>query len=74
VITRGQRENGGRCPNGTITVARAGDNLAWSWFGTVEGDIAIAFGTAARAINAVVGASRRSFIGCKDGKGPGIRG
>lgn len=48
VITQGQREKGGRCPDGTITVARAGDNLAWGWFGSVEGDIAIAYGTLTR--------------------------
>ena len=48
VITQGQREKGGRCPDGTITVGRAGDNLAWGWFGSVEGDIAVAYGTLVR--------------------------
>ena len=48
VITQGQREKGGRCPDGTITVTRAGDNLAWGWFGSVEGDIAVAYGTLTR--------------------------
>jgi hypothetical protein len=48
VITQGQREKGGRCPDGSITVARAGDGLAWEWFGSVEGVAAIAYGTLTR--------------------------
>jgi len=48
VITQGQREKGGRCPDGTITVARAGDGLAWGWFGSIEGSIAIAYGVLTR--------------------------
>jgi len=48
VITQGQRDKGGRCPDGTITVARSGEDLAWGWFGTIEGNIAIAYGTLAR--------------------------
>jgi hypothetical protein len=45
VIVQGQREKGGRCPDGTITVARSGDNLVWGWFGSIDGDIAVAYGT-----------------------------
>jgi len=45
VIVQGQREKGGRCPDGTITVTRTGDNLAWEWFGNVDGDIVLAYGT-----------------------------
>ena len=48
VITRGQAEKGGRCPDGTITVARAGDKLNWVWFGVPRGDVIIAFGTLTR--------------------------
>ena len=48
VITQGQREKGGRCPDGTITVARAGDKLAWGWFGSVEDDVTVAYGTLTR--------------------------
>jgi len=48
VITRGQAEKGGRCPDGTITVARAGDNLSWVWFGAPQGDVIMAFGSLAR--------------------------
>jgi hypothetical protein len=41
----GQAEKGGRCPDGTITVARQGDNLALSWFGSVQGTTVVAYGT-----------------------------
>src|ERR1700680_175611 len=34
-ITRGPADTNGRCTNGSITVARAGDHLAWAWFGLV---------------------------------------
>jgi hypothetical protein len=44
-ITKGQADKGGRCPDGTITVARQGDNLALGWFGSVQGDIIVASGT-----------------------------
>jgi hypothetical protein len=47
VIVQGGRDKGGRCPDGTITVARSGDNLVWGWFGSVDGDIAVAYGTLA---------------------------
>jgi hypothetical protein len=45
VITKGQAEKGGRCPDGTITLARQGDDLAIGWFGTVEGNTIVAYGT-----------------------------
>ena len=44
VITKGQADKGGRCPDGTITIARQGDNLALSWFGSVQGNIIVATG------------------------------
>jgi len=44
IITKGQADKGGRCPDGTITVARQGDNLALSWFGSVQGNIIAATG------------------------------
>jgi hypothetical protein len=44
-ITKGQVEKGGRCPDGTITVARQGDDLSLGWFGSVQGDTIIAYGT-----------------------------
>jgi hypothetical protein len=47
-ITQGQRDKGGRCPDGTITVGRAGDKLAWVWFGSVDDELVVAYGTLAR--------------------------
>jgi hypothetical protein len=44
IITKGQADKGGRCPDGTITIARQGDNLALSWFGSVQGNIIVATG------------------------------
>ena len=43
-ITKGQVDKGGRCPDGTITVARQGDDLSLGWFGSVQGDTIIAYG------------------------------
>ena len=45
VITKGQVEKGGRCPDGTVTVARQGDELALGWFGSVQGNTLVAYGT-----------------------------
>ena len=44
-ITKGRADKGGRCPDGTITVTRQGDNLALGWFGSVQGDVIVASGT-----------------------------
>jgi hypothetical protein len=48
VITEGQREKGGRCPDGTITVGRLGDNLTWAWFGNVDDEPVLAYGVLTR--------------------------
>jgi len=45
IITKGRADQGGRCPDGTITLAREGDNLALGWFGSVQGNTIIAYGT-----------------------------
>jgi hypothetical protein len=45
VITKGQAAKGGRCPDGTITVTREGDGLALGWFGSVQGNTIVAYGT-----------------------------
>ena len=45
VITKGQVDKGGRCPDGTITVARQGDELTLGWFGTAQGSTIVAYGT-----------------------------
>ena len=44
-ITKGQADKGGRCPDGTVTVARQGDKLALRWFGSIQDDVVIAYGT-----------------------------
>jgi hypothetical protein len=45
VITKGAADKGGRCPDGTITIARQGDELAVGWFGSIKGDTIVAYGT-----------------------------
>jgi hypothetical protein len=45
VITQGHFDKGGRCPDGTITVARSADKLAVGWFGSVKETTIVAFGT-----------------------------
>jgi len=44
-ITKGAADKGGRCPDGTVTLARQGDDLAVGWFGAVQGTTVIAYGT-----------------------------
>jgi hypothetical protein len=48
VITKGQADKGGRCPDGTLTVARQGDKLAVGWFGSIQETTVVAFGTLAK--------------------------
>jgi hypothetical protein len=45
IVTEGAGSKGGRCPDGTITMARSGEKLALLWFGNVEGNMIIAYGT-----------------------------
>ncbi len=45
VITQGSFDKGGRCPDGTLTVARSADKLAVGWFGSVKENTIVAFGT-----------------------------
>ena len=45
VITKGATEKGGRCPDGTMTVARQGDGVAVGWFGAFESNTIVAYGT-----------------------------
>jgi hypothetical protein len=55
-ITRGPADDNGRCANGSITMARAGDNLAWAWFGLVNGEIIASYGMLSRKSSAQQGA------------------
>ncbi len=45
IITSGRADKGGHCPDGTITVAQQGDNLALSWFGSIQASTVVAYGT-----------------------------
>ena len=45
IITKGQADKGGRCPDGTLTVARQGNDLAVGWFGSIQDSTVVAFGT-----------------------------
>jgi hypothetical protein len=47
-ITRGPVHDDGLCSNGAITMTRAGDQLAWAWFGLVKGDVVTAHGLLTR--------------------------
>jgi hypothetical protein len=44
VITKGQADKGGRCPDGTITVGRMGNDLAVGWFGSIQDSVVVAYG------------------------------
>ncbi len=44
-ITKGQADKGGRCPDGTVTVARQGNKLALRWFGSIQDEVVVAYGT-----------------------------
>jgi hypothetical protein len=44
-ITKGQVDKGGRCPDGTVTLARQGNDLSLGWFGSVQGTTVVAYGT-----------------------------
>jgi hypothetical protein len=45
IVTKGAVDKGGRCPDGTITVTRASNDLALFWFGSIEANTIVAYGT-----------------------------
>jgi hypothetical protein len=47
-ITRGRLDQGGRCIDGSITIAPAGDQLAWGWVGSYQGKTLIGYSTLTR--------------------------
>jgi hypothetical protein len=47
-ITKGRHDAGGRCPDGTVTIALAGDKLGMSWFGSAEGTAVVVYGLLTR--------------------------
>jgi hypothetical protein len=44
VVTKGSSRTGGRCPDGTMTVATSGNDLSLVWFASIKGDSVIAHG------------------------------
>src|SRR5260370_1222086 len=48
ISRKGAASKGGRCPDGTIPLARAADNLALLWFGSIDANTIIAYGTLAK--------------------------
>jgi hypothetical protein len=47
-ITRGGRNSGGICIDGTITVAPTSDKLVWGWVGAFNNETFVAWGTLGR--------------------------
>jgi hypothetical protein len=47
-IKYGGQTSGGGCIDGTITVAAAGDKLAWGWMGSFRGETYVAWSTLTR--------------------------
>ncbi len=47
-ITRGGKNSGGSCIDGTITVAAAGKKLAWGWIGSYAGQVYVAWSNLVR--------------------------
>ncbi|HEY6256034.1 MAG TPA: hypothetical protein VIY51_09610 [Xanthobacteraceae bacterium] len=47
-ITRGGKNSGGSCVDGTITVAPAADRLVWGWVGAYNAETYVAWGTLTR--------------------------
>jgi hypothetical protein len=47
-ITRGGKNSGGSCVDGTVTVAPAGNKLAWGWVGSYGGQVFVAWSNLVR--------------------------
>jgi hypothetical protein len=67
-LVRGPSDGGGRCTDGTVTVARTGENLAWAWFAVEPGAIEAAYGTLTR--RAEVGEADAQLITGATGRAP----
>jgi hypothetical protein len=44
VITKGRADKGGRCQDGSVTIARQGDHLPLVWFGSLQDNVILAYG------------------------------
>jgi hypothetical protein len=47
-ITHGDKNSGGGCIDGTVTVTSAGDKLVWRWVGGYNDETYAAWGTLVR--------------------------
>jgi hypothetical protein len=45
IIIKGRADKGGRCRDGSVTIARQGDNLFVVWFGSFQDNVILAYGT-----------------------------
>jgi hypothetical protein len=45
IITKGRADKGGKCRDGSVTIARQGDNLSLVWFGSYPDNVVLAYGT-----------------------------
>src|SRR5262245_61480783 len=43
LITKGRVDQGGRCADGTVTVSRTADNLAFGWFSNFNNQMIVAY-------------------------------
>jgi hypothetical protein len=48
IITKGRADKGGKCRDGTVTIARQGDNLSVVWFGSFQDSVILAYGNLAK--------------------------
>jgi hypothetical protein len=48
IIAKGRADKGGRCPDGSVTITRQGDNLTLVWFGSIQGNAIVEYGTLAK--------------------------
>jgi hypothetical protein len=48
IIAKGRADKGGRCQDGSVTIARQGDNLTLVWFSSIQGNAIVEYGTLAK--------------------------
>jgi hypothetical protein len=45
IIIKGRADKGGKCRDGSVTIARQGDSLSLVWFGSFQDSVVLAYGT-----------------------------
>jgi hypothetical protein len=48
IIIKGRADKGGKCRDGTVTIARQGDSLSLVWFGSFKDSVVLAYGVLAK--------------------------